>query len=68
MKLEDLSPRQIAGLERLGKKAEKKRFYYDEKQRYAYTSGRADGILIGLGILSFVLWAVVVITEILGVK
>lgn len=62
----ELTETQKAGLERLGRKEEKKRFHWDKRMRQAYESGRTDGIFIGMQIPSFIFaltWVVVKLVE-----
>lgn len=65
--MEELTELQKAGLERLGKKQQKKQYWYDAGKRSAYEVGRVDGFLIGIGFISLVALAVVIGYKVWGI-
>jgi len=62
--MEELTDLQKRGLERLGRKETKKAYSHDKYQRNAYVSGRVDGILIGLSIISIPMTVALILTEV----
>jgi len=62
----ELTELQKAGLERLGKKQQRKQYWYDASKRIAYQNGRVDGILIGIGFVSFIALATLIALKLGG--